>query len=146
MPSYLVKVSEEHAATDQLTVTVVNHNQRFDSIIDTGAYYGDGSGSPFSACPRIRRCASAVTKVSETNSVDSSCSFNLPGKVQTTARAEILPRVFLFERAAEGSSVEYVTDHLPLMTKFNRGKLSCLNSINADLYLRILHNIDREKT
>ena len=52
-------------------------------------YFGDGSGGVYTKYPSLRRCGVGVTKLSEeTEAINFSVFYPLPGSIQTVAKAE----------------------------------------------------------
>ena len=66
---------------------------------------------------------------------------NLPGAVQTVARAELYALYFLLNNLEPNSRVIFVTDNEANYKKYHAGEEAALRSMNSDLFKSIFDNI-----
>ena len=70
---------------------------------------------------------------------------HLPGQIQTVPRAELFALHFLADEAENNSILEFFTDNQKNCQLFNKGAEYAQNSINADLFKSIFHNISTKQ-
>ncbi len=70
---------------------------------------------------------------------------NLPGTLQTVPRAEYFAFLYLCQRAIPGSTILYMTDHLPLKKTFYGGWVAAHKAQNADLIVPALKAIEEKE-
>ena len=103
----------------------------------SGTYFGDASGGANNMYPSIRRCGCGLVFPDSNGSPLYSANFNLPGKIQTVARAELFVLVYLMRIAQRSSCIHFVTDNLKNSETFNKGPEHADNTINRDLFSEI---------
>ena len=100
----------------------------------SGTYYGDASGGKNTSYKQLRRVGVAVVKCNHLGETLFGVSTNLPGKVQTVGRGEVLALLLLMMNLDHDTEVEFVTDNLNVYNTCNSGIKAAINSANCDLY------------
>ena len=138
MPATMVVIDPMHTPTDKLNITYIGEPE-----FGSGLYYGDASGGDYTSYNPLRRCGVGVSKVNPLTCTQLwGAKMNLPGEVQTVARAELYFIFFLLSRAVIGARFEIVTDNLKNCELYNKGPAAASKSINADLFKAIFYYIE----
>ena len=147
LPSLLSDVPDEYCAPNEAKHTYVSYITPIqDCIVTSGLYYGDASGGTFSSYPKLTRCGVGLCKVDfSTEAQLWGVQINLPGAIQTVPRAELYALHFLVNEAEAHATLEFITDNQKNCQTFNKGADYAKNSINADLYKCIFHNISTKQ-
>ena len=137
IPADLVEINPSYNPSDNLNIKYIGTPS-----FNSGLYYGDASGGDYTSHTPLRRCGIGICKV---RAIDGTqiwgAHMNLPGLVQTVARAELFFIFFLLNNAVQNAILEIVTDNLKNCETFNKGPIAASRSMNADLFKSIFSNI-----
>ena len=143
----LPKTHTEHLinhSPPRLTLVITSSDPSV-TIYPSGVYYGDASGGRDTKLPPMRRCGCAFYLPHTTQHRSLLVGFNLPGSIQTVARAELFVLVVLIEGCVENANIEFVTDNKTNNDLFHEAQIqfsSILHSLNLDLFRRIFKAIE----
>ena len=138
LPESLLQLSDIPPPYEQPVITIHGPDA---PCWGSGTYYGDGSGGPYSSHPTIRRCGTGLAVINIAGELSYGLSANLPGLIQTVPRSEYFALLCLVRLARESSVLLFVTDHLPLVKAYNKGRSFAVQTLNGDLFQEIFLHI-----
>jgi len=138
LPQSLTTISREYLPSNDI---VIKYENDPDGQWRSGTYYGDASGGEFTSYPELRRCGCGVAAIHPDGTLHYGASFSLPGEIQTVPRGELYALLFLVDRLAPLTEVDFVTDNEGVFNIYNKGPKASNNSANCDLYSELFKQI-----